>query len=118
MGNAYLEKQTAIRREYFNIGIDTGMQLACDLISLALHDPEIMGKNTFSGKRLRPLMEAALKKEQLYAEAWGGGPEADYYQEKLDAALREAYGNIESFAQRYPYCKENRYYPKGYKNRK
>lgn len=95
--------------EYFKIGIDVGMQMACDMISLALHDPDVMGKDTFSAKRLRPVMEAALQKRGYFAPAWGGGPEADYYQEKLDIALADAYGEINPFSERYPYCKENQY---------
>lgn len=115
MGNAFLEKQQAKNMKYFEIGIDVGMQMACDVISLALHNPEVVGKDTFAGKRLRPVMEAALKIREMFGPAWGGGPEADYYQEKLDEALRNAYGEIDPFEERYPYCKENQYWPKGYK---
>lgn len=115
MGNAFLEKQKAKNLEYFKIGIDVGMQMACDMISLALHDPEVMKKDTFAESRLRPVMDAALKKREQFAPAWGGGPEADYYQEKMDIALADAYGEIDPFEERYPYCKENQYWPKGYK---
>ena len=118
MGNAFLEKQQAKNLEYFKIGVDVGMQIACDMISLSLHDPEVMGKDTFSEKRLRPVMEDALLKRAQFAPAWGGGPEADYYQEKLDVALTDTYGKINPFEERYPYCKENKYWPKGYKGGK
>lgn len=118
MGNAFLEKQQAKNLEYFKIGVDVGMQMACDMISLVLHEPGVMGKDTFSEKRLRPVMEAALQKRAQFAPAWGGGDEADYYQEKLDNALADAYGEIDPFKVRYPYCKENQYWPKGYKGGK
>lgn len=118
MGNAFLEKQQAKNLDYFKTGVDVGMQMACDMISLALHEPDVMGKDTFSGKRLRPVMEAALQKRAQFAPAWGGGDEADYYQEKLDEALRNAYGEIDPFEERYPNCKKNQYWPKGYKGGK
>ena len=72
MGNAFLEKQQAKNLKYFEIGIDVGMQMACDVISLALHNPEVVGKDTFAGKRLRPVMEAALKIREMFGPAWGG----------------------------------------------
>ncbi len=118
MANAYLEAINKARLDGVQIGIDIGMQMACDMISLSLRDPAVMGKDTFSAKRLEPVMQDALKKRGLYAPAWGGGPEADYYQEKMDANLKEAYaGRFEPFFQRYPYCKENRYLPRHYKGR-
>ena len=39
-------------------------------------------------------------------------------QEKLDEALRNAYGEIDPFEERYPNCKKNQYWPKGYKGGK
>ena len=50
MGNAFLEKQQAKNMKYFEIGIDVGMQMACDVISLALHSPTVMGKDIFVSK--------------------------------------------------------------------
>lgn len=119
MGNAFLDNRNKALLEGIQIGIDIGMQIACDMISLSLRDPAVMKKDTFSAARLAPVMKDALEKRGLYSPAWGGGPEADYYQDKLDRNLKEAYADaFEPFPQRYPYCKKNHYLPKNYKGGK
>lgn len=45
--NAYLEKQQIARQMYLDIGIRYGRQQILDMLSLVLHDPEIMKKDTF-----------------------------------------------------------------------
>lgn len=48
MGNRYIEQRDAIRKEFFLAGMELEGQRTVDMLCLVLHDPEIMGKNTFS----------------------------------------------------------------------
>ena len=75
-----------------------GVQQMCDYISLALRDPETMGKDTFSGARILKVMKKTNEIMQYFRPAFLSTDEADWYQERLDRALREAYaGNRETF---------------------
>lgn len=99
--NTFLAKQEAIQRQCFNDGWALGTQQMCDYISLALRDPEIMGKDTFGGTRILKVLRRVNEIMQYFRPAFLQVDEADYYQERLDKALREAYrGNGEKF---YPF---------------
>lgn len=96
--NAYLARQEAVQKECFNQGWQLGVQQMCDFVSLALKDPETMGKDTFSGKRILKVLRKTNEIMQQFRPAFLAVDEADYYQEKLDQALRQAYnGNGETF---------------------
>lgn len=41
----YLKQLKEAYRQGFNHGMDTGVQLMDDFISMSLHDPDVMGKN-------------------------------------------------------------------------
>mgnify|MGYP000126814182 FL=1 len=99
--NAYLAKQEAVQRQCFNDGWGLGTQQMCDYISLALRDPEIMGKDTFSGTRILKVLRKVNDYMQYFRPAFLPMDESDWYQEQLDKALQEAYkGNGEKF---YPF---------------
>ena len=79
-----------------NVGIDLQMQdafiqgyvKACDLLALALHDPEVMGRGgTMGADRIMKVYRGMDKYADKYGGAWRAGKEADYIQEKLDEAL-------------------------------
>lgn len=111
--NAYLAKQEALQRQCFNDGWELGTQQMCDYISLALRDPEAMGKDTFSGARILKVLKKTNEIMQYFRQAFLPNDEADWYQEQLDKALREAYkGNGETFypfRERYDCLKEYDY---------
>jgi len=104
--NPFLAKQEAIRQKCFEVACDTTSQQFFDYMCVVLNDPEIMGKDVFGAKRLRKVHEAMKKLDKEFSEAWCGGQESDYYQEKLDERLRQIFGEIEPFMKRYPYLKE------------
>ena len=91
--NAYLQKRDAERQEVFDAGLRIGRQQMCDYITLALRNPEVMGKDTFSGKRILKVMKSVNAIMGEFAPAFDKCDEADYYQDKLDKLLREAYGD-------------------------
>lgn len=90
--NDFLARRAAREQECFNAGARMGRQQMCDFITLALRDPDTMGKDTFSGKRIVRVMQRVNRLLDEFYPAFEQGPEADYYQEMLDKQLREAYG--------------------------
>ena len=104
--NSFLAKQEAIRQRCFEVACDTTSQQFFDYMCIVLNDPEIMGKDTFGAKRLLKVHEAMVALDKEFSEAWAGGQESDWYQEKLDDGLRRIFGEIVSFRERYPYLKE------------
>ena len=109
--NNYLSRQRAREQEVFDAGLRIGRQQMCDYISLALRDQETMGKDTFSGKRIVKVINKINDLMCKFSIAFDKSDEADYYQEKLDCALREAYGDeirdgFFSFNERYEIVKK------------
>ena len=107
--NAFLAKQESIRQASFAAGGETMAQQTWDMICLVLNDPEVMGKDTFGAKRLKKLLEAVQQRERQYIKAWISDPESDYYEAKLDEALKSIFGEIVPFKERYPYLKGHSY---------
>lgn len=106
--NAYLEKQMIIKQGFFQAGLQTGRQQILDMVTLALRDPEIMGKDIFGRDRLLKVIQGIGKYVDVYDLAWQKHDETDYYRAKLDAALVEAYGEElhDSFLKRYEFAPE------------
>ena len=109
--NDFLARQRQREQEVFDAGLRIGRQQMCDYLTLALRDPGTMGKDTFSGKRIIKVINKVHDIMCRFAPAFEKCDEADYYQEKLDGALREAYGDeIEdgffSFNERYEAVKK------------
>ena len=112
--NDFLARQRQRDQEVFDAGLRIGRQQMCDYLTLALRDPETMGKDTFSGKRIVRVINKIHDIMCQFASAFEKCDEADYYQEKLDRALREAYGDeirdgFFSFCDRYEAVKKFNY---------
>lgn len=104
--NDYLRQRDEIRKQFFIAGCDLVQQQMFDMMCLVLNDPEIMGHDTFGADRLRKIHKAMFAKEAEYHEAWTFTQESDYFQEKLDDALRDIFGEIQPFNERYPNQKQ------------
>lgn len=105
--NAYIAKRDADREKFFSAGCDLAAQQMFDMMCLALHDPEVMGKyRTIGAEQLKKIHDAMYRYEAEYHIAWTGKQESDWYQEKLDDALKEIFGTVDKFNTRYPYQKE------------
>ena len=110
MGNAYLDKQRAVYQGFLDTGESFGIQKMWDYMQLVLRDPKVMGKDTFGPKRLAKIYEAMKVLVDEYHTAFTADKEADYYQEKLDAQLREIWGDkTVPFYERYPDLKRITY---------
>jgi len=108
MGNAYLDKQRAIQRGFFEAGLRCGRQQILDMMSLVLRDADIMGKDTFGKDRLCKVGKGDREIIEHQPKAWEKDDETDYYRDKLDGALAEAYGEglHDSFHKRYEFAPE------------
>lgn len=103
MGNAYLDRQQKDRQKFFDAGEQIGLQKAWDYIQIALRDPEVMGNDVLGRKRIEKVWKKMLELVDVYHTAFTDDKEADYYQEKLDAHLREIWGDdLQTFYERYP----------------
>jgi hypothetical protein len=109
--NGYLAQRDAERRAYFDAGLQSGRQQIIDMVSLVLRDPKIMGKDTFGGNRLMKVVKGIGDYIDIYQLAWQKHDETDYWRDKLDAALAEAYGDDlhDSFLRRYDFAPEYDY---------
>ena len=107
----FLARQRALQQGFFSAGLQSGRQQIIDLVSLVLRDPDIMGKDTFGRDRLLKVVNGVGEYIDLYQKAWEKDDETDYYREKLDAALVEAYGQElhDSFLERYEFLPEIEY---------
>lgn len=104
--NAFLLKQQKMQQKCFEVGCDITAQQFFDYLCLVLNDPEIMGKDVFGAKRIKKIHEALRETDKQFSEAFVNSQESDYYQEKLDAALRQIFDDIEPFNKRYPFLRD------------
>jgi hypothetical protein len=109
--NPFLAKQAALQNACFDAGLQCGRQQILDMLSLVLRDPSIMGKDIFGKDRLLKIVKGCGEYIDKYQPAWEKSDETDYYRDKLDAALAEAYGPglHDTFLERYPYAPEYDY---------
>lgn len=91
--NDFLARQRQREQEVFDAGMRIGRQQMCDYITLALRNPAVMNKDTFAGKRIITVLNEVKRLMDEFSPAFEKCDEADYYQEKLDRLLREAYGD-------------------------
>ena len=103
--NNYIAQREADRQKFFVAGCELVTQQMFDMLCLALHDPDVMGRDTFGAERLKKVHKAMFEYEKLFHDAWMNTPESDYLQEKLDGMLKEIFGDIEPFNDRYPHQK-------------
>ena len=109
--NNFLARQRALQDACFDAGLRCGRQQILDMVSLVLRDPEIMGKDTFGKERLLKIIKGVGNYIDIYNLAWQKHDETDYWRDKLDKALADAYGEElhDSFMQRYEFAPEYDY---------
>ena len=106
MSNGYHERQKANRQAILDVGEQLGTQKMWDYVQIALTDPEVMKNKTFSRKGIETLFAEVHRLADTYNVAFTDDKEADYYQEKMDAKLREKWGeDLTPFYERYPMIK-------------
>lgn len=112
MGKNFAQKQQEAYQLFLETGMDTGFQKCWDLVQIVLHDPEVMGKDTFGQERIRKIKAAMEKVERDLGRAWlpTKKNDADVCQRDLDALLAEIWGEkLCPFYKRYPWIKKPDY---------
>lgn len=103
----YIQRRDARVNVYREAEKDTTIQFMTDMLMLTLNDPDVMGKDVFGKKRLARVIKAWGEKWDQYHGALEAGDERDYYQEKLDQALRRIIGDaLIPFRERYDWLSE------------
>ena len=108
----FLKKQRAIQQGMLDVGMDTGFQKCWDLLQIVLHDPKVMGKDTFGKKRIKKIYWAMKELEKDLGRAWLPSiyNDADVQQRNLDALLKEIWEDeLCPFDKRYPWVKKPDY---------
>ena len=109
--SGYLKRQADVQDKLLRIGTEVGQQQVFDALALALRDQYVMGaKNVMGAAKVKAVCQRAQEIVQEFADAWSPGPEQDYQQDRLDRALKDIFGgDLQPFAERYPYIKEQKY---------
>lgn len=108
--NDYLAKKEAERQYYFENGEAVGFQRCLDYMQHLLRNPKYVGRDVFGRKRWEKLYEGLRECDQTFHKAFTHDAEADYYQEKLDAGIREIFEeDTLPFLERYPMFKQTDY---------
>lgn len=108
----YADRVVAARQKYLDIGTQFGAQRMADLVSIALNDPAVMGRNALGAERLGRVFERVKELEATFGRAFCQNAEQDYWQDVLDRKLHEIFPDEYGFApfpERYPFIKEVRY---------
>lgn len=90
--NGFLERQKATQKAFFEAGLQMGRQQILDMMSLVLHNPKYMNKDTFGKDRILIVIKGIGENIDKYDLAWQRHDETDYWQVKLDEGLAEIYG--------------------------
>ena len=109
--NDYLARQRAVQRAFFEAGLKSGRQQIIDMMSLVLRDTDIMGKDVFGKDRLLKVVKGIGEYIDTYQKAWEKHDETDYFRDKMDKALAQAYGEglHDSFLKRYEFAPDYDY---------
>lgn len=108
----YAQRQEIAKQEWVNAGAKVAHQKLCDFIAIALNSPEVMGKSVMSGKKIEKVIDYAQDLMDIFHEAYAPSiyPEADVWQERLDAYQRKIFKDkFVPFAVRYPSIRRNKY---------
>jgi hypothetical protein len=108
--NDYNHKRQARDQYYFEQGEAVGFQRCLDYMQNLLRNPKYVGRDIFGRKRWELLYEGLKDCDKQYGNAFTTEVDADVCQEKLDAGIREIFGDDTlPFCERYPMFKKTNY---------
>ena len=90
--HGYMQKMQQMKQGYLEIGQEVGIQMMADFLPIVLNNADVMGKDTFGSKRINKVLDELKEMFSVYAKAFGTGPEADYFRQKLDDRLLQIMG--------------------------
>lgn len=105
--NQYLQRRRDLDQAIFASGENLGFQKLWDYVQIVLNDPEYMGKDTFSKKRIAKIYEGLKHYADEFQNAFSNEVDADVCQRNIDAALYAIWGDeLVPFYGRYPDLKQ------------
>lgn len=108
--NNYVAQREARDQYYFEQGEAVGFQRCLDYMQHLLRNPKYVGKDIFGRKRWELLYEGLKECDKTFCKAFTHDVDADYFQEKMDAGIREIFGDDTlPFPERYPMFKKANY---------
>lgn len=104
----YAQRRDELIMSGFRAGDATGEQRTADYFAIALHSPDVMGKDILSAKRIKKIYAKVHELEREFAQAFQKGDEQDYCQSQLDRTLAQIFPpeDFVPFAVRYPNIKK------------
>lgn len=110
MGDNYAKQRQKRDQYMLSIGEELGFQRCLDYMQTLLRNPKYVGRDTFGRKRWELLYEGLKECDEIYGNAFTSEVDADWCQEKLDAEIREIFGDDTlAFKDRYPFVRDQRY---------
>lgn len=112
MGNAMLDRLYQAKVEGVRLGAEMMQQKIFDCLAIVLSDADVMGKDTFSDKRILKVIYGVRDVVKDNLPAWGTiTDETDYCRERIDRRLLQIYGEegFVPFEERYPMLKKINY---------
>lgn len=110
MKNDLTKRREAEKKLLLDIGQDIGFQKALDYMQLGLRDSTVVKDDKWGAERISRLLTSIQRNDKYYSDAYTLKKEADYLQAKLDAELREIWGDdLAEFSERQPYIKQTEY---------
>ena len=113
MGKQFLQQQKDRDHKFFAAGMETGCQLMLDTVAEVLHDPAVMGHDTFGKDRLVKFLTACAKDYDYWMDAilkTKSNQEDERFavRQRLDDKLLSALGDRADlpFEKRYPYISQ------------
>lgn len=101
--NAFLAEQRRIREEQNKIWFGWGIQVAFDALTIALGEPEVMGKDTFGEARLNRINECGIQIQRKIVSAFYDKKHGSYIRADIDKRLAQICKNsFEPWLERYP----------------
>lgn len=108
--NDYVKKRKEHDQTLFDIGQELGIQQMADYVAIALHESDVLRKNGYNRESIDKFFAKLQEIADYFSKAYTQDKEADYYQEQLDRAQREIFGDdMQPFNVRYPYMKDISY---------
>lgn len=110
MGDNYMKQRQKRDQYFFSAGEEVGFQKCLDYMQCLLRNPKYVGRDVFGRKRWELLYKGLEECDKIYGNAFTTEVDADVCQEKLDATIREIFGDDTlPFKERHPLIKEQRY---------
>lgn len=113
MGKQFVKQQKERDHQFFAAGMETGCQLMLDTVAEVLHDPAVMGRDTFGKDRLVKVLTACAMDYDGWMDAIlktksNREDERAAVRKRLDDKLLSALGDRADvpFERRYPYITE------------